>query len=90
MMVLIMAALILVASILVGMVMVLISPPSKDSELGPRMNVRQFVELGAAAIHSWWRDQCIAMTKGSLTGVPILQVFIGPRSDHSLPMSVTD
>ena len=70
MMVLIMAAL-----ILVGMVMVLISPPSKDSELGPRMNVRQLVELGAAAIHSWWRDQCIAMTKGSLTGVPILQFF---------------
>ena len=61
--------------ILVGMVMVLISPPSKDSELGPRMNVRQFVELGAAAIHSWWRDQYIAMTKGSLAGVPILQFF---------------
>ena len=75
MMVLIMAALILVALILVGMVMVLISPPSKDSELGPRMNVRQFVELGAAAIHSWWRDQYIAMTKGSLAGVPILQFF---------------
>ena len=65
--------LIMVALILVGVVMVLISPPSKDSELGPRMNVRQLVELGAAAIHSWWGDQCIAMTKGSLNGGPILQ-----------------
>ena len=65
--------LIMVALILVGVVMVLISPPSKDSELGPRVNVRQLVELGAAAIHSWWGDQCIAMTKGSLTGVPTLQ-----------------
>ena len=65
--------LIMVALILVGVVMVLISPPSKDSELGPRVNVRQLVELGAAAIHSWWGDQCIAMTKGSLAGAPILQ-----------------
>ena len=54
----------MVALILVGVVMVLISPPSKDSELGPRVNVRQLVELGAAAIHSWWGDQCIAMTEG--------------------------
>ena len=48
--------LIMVALILVGVVMVLISPPSKDSELGPRVNVRQLVELGAAAIHSWWGE----------------------------------